>query len=76
MCVATVLKQTLRNLFKNFGTVLDVVAHRNVRMRGQAFVAMDNVDAAAKAVAETQRFPLYGKPLVRSLSVLGSFAEC
>jgi RNA recognition motif-containing protein len=58
-----VIKQTLRNLFRNFGPVLDVVAHRNVRMRGQAFVAMDSSEHAAKAVKDVQRFPLYGKPM-------------
>lgn len=61
---STVLKQTLRNLFRNYGPVLDVVAHRNLRMRGQAFVAMASPEAAAKAVKEAQRFPLYGKAMV------------
>ena len=58
-----VLKETLRNLFRTYGTVLDVVAHRNVRMRGQAFVSMANRDAAARAVKEVKGFPLYGKPI-------------
>jgi len=58
-----VLKQTLKTLFKNYGRVLDVTAHRNVRMRGQAFVAMDSVEAAAKAVQEVKGFSLYGKPM-------------
>ncbi|KAG0143296.1 hypothetical protein CROQUDRAFT_135068 [Cronartium quercuum f. sp. fusiforme G11] len=58
-----VLKQTLKNLLKNFGPVLDVVAHRSVRMRGQAFVAFPEREMAAKAVKEVKGFPLYGKPI-------------
>ncbi|KAA1064668.1 hypothetical protein PGT21_011216 [Puccinia graminis f. sp. tritici] len=59
------LKQTLKNLLKNFGPVLDVVVHRSVRMRGQAFVAFPDREMAAKAVKEVKGFPLYGKPIVR-----------
>lgn len=58
------MKQTLKNLFSNFGPVLDVVAHRNLRMRGQAFVAFESADTAAKAQREVNRFPLYNKPMV------------
>ncbi|CAH7676230.1 hypothetical protein PPACK8108_LOCUS11342 [Phakopsora pachyrhizi] len=58
-----VLKQTLKNLLKNFGTVLDVVAHRSLRMRGQAFVAFADREVAAKVVKEIKGFPLYGKPI-------------
>lgn len=58
-----IMKETLKNLFKSYGVVLDVVMHRNLRMRGQAFVAMTSRQAAARAVEEVQGFPLYGKPL-------------
>lgn len=66
------MKQTLRNLFRNYGPVLDVVAARSVRMRGQAFVAMATPEAAARAVKEAQRFPLYGKAMVTCLPTLTS----
>lgn len=58
-----IMKQTLRNLFRQYGVVLDVVAHRNLRMRGQAFIAMTDRAAAARAVKEVRGFPLYGKPI-------------
>ncbi|THH08348.1 hypothetical protein EW145_g2764 [Phellinidium pouzarii] len=58
-----VMKQTLRALFENYGAVLDVVAHSNLRMRGQAFVSFETADAAKKAKHEVNRFPLYSKPL-------------
>ncbi|CEQ42634.1 SPOSA6832_04461 [Sporobolomyces salmonicolor] len=50
-------------LFREYGLVLGVTAHRNLRMRGQAFVTLDSKEAAAKAVKEVQKFPLYGKPM-------------
>ncbi|KAI9622801.1 hypothetical protein H4Q26_015085 [Puccinia striiformis f. sp. tritici PST-130] len=68
------LKQTLRNLLKNFGPVLDVVAHRSVRMRGQAFVAFADREVAAKAVKEVKGFPLYGKPI--EIAFARSPADC
>lgn len=62
-----VLKASLRGLFKSYGDVLDVVAHSNMRMRGQAFVSFESPDIAKKALKEVRGFPLYGKPMVRSL---------
>lgn len=63
---STVLKQSLKTLFKQYGPVLDIVAHRSIRMRGQAFVTMESKVAASKAVQEVKGFPLYGKPMVSS----------
>lgn len=60
----TVMKQSLKVLFKEYGAVLDVTAHSNIRMRGQAFVTLNSKQAAAKAVKEVKGFPLYGKPMV------------
>ena len=61
------MKQTLRTLFKTYGEVLDVVAHRNLRMRGQAFVSFADVNSARRAAREVRGFPLYTKPMVREL---------
>ncbi|KZV85396.1 RNA-binding domain-containing protein [Exidia glandulosa HHB12029] len=58
-----VMKQTLTNLFKTYGDVLDVVAHSNIRMRGQAFVSFKSKDVARKALKEVKGFPLYSKPM-------------
>ena len=59
-----VLKASLRGLFKSYGEVLDVVAHGNLRMRGQAFVSFASPDIAKKAMKEVKGFPLYSKPMV------------
>ncbi|KAI3626023.1 hypothetical protein CBS9595_001384 [Malassezia furfur] len=58
-----VLKQSLEALFSTYGKVLSVVAHTNVRMRGQAFVSFKSRDVAAKAMREVNGFPLYGKAM-------------
>ncbi|KAG0361708.1 hypothetical protein BGZ54_008996 [Gamsiella multidivaricata] len=59
-----VLKKSLRTIFGQYGEVLDIVAHSNIRMRGQAFVIFGDKDVATKAMSEVQGFPLYGKPMV------------
>ena len=61
-----VLKASLRGLFKSYGEVLDVVAHSNLRMRGQAFVSFESAEIAKKALKEVRGFPLYSKPMVRA----------
>ncbi|KAI0327687.1 RNA-binding domain-containing protein [Cubamyces sp. BRFM 1775] len=58
-----VLKASLRGLFKSYGEVLDVVAHSNLRMRGQAFVSFESAEIAKKALKEVRGFPLYSKPM-------------
>nr|CDI51740.1 related to small nuclear ribonucleoprotein snRNP U1A [Melanopsichium pennsylvanicum 4] len=57
------MKATLTNLFSNYGNVLSVVSHTNLRMRGQAFVSLHDVHAADKARREAHLFPLYGKAM-------------
>ncbi|KAF8164019.1 hypothetical protein BJ912DRAFT_935228 [Pholiota molesta] len=58
-----VMKASLRGLFKVYGEVLDVVAHSNLRMRGQAFVSFPSAEMAKAAMKDVQRFPLYSKPM-------------
>jgi U2 small nuclear ribonucleoprotein B'' len=58
------LKQTLQNLFKSYQVIPPVIAHGNLRMRGQAFVSFPDKETADKARREVAGFPLYGKPMV------------
>ncbi|KAF8636156.1 hypothetical protein AX17_003751 [Amanita inopinata Kibby_2008] len=69
-----VLKATLRGLFKSYGDVVDVVAHSNLRMRGQAFVSFASTESAKKALKDVQRFPLYSKPMQISFARVRSDA--
>lgn len=60
----TVMKQTLQNLFKPYRPLPTVTAHRNVRMRGQAFISFADHESANRARKDVHEFPLYGKPMV------------
>lgn len=62
------MKASLRGLFKVYGEVLDVVAHSNLRMRGQAFVSFPSAEIAKSAMKDVQRFPLYSKPMVQIIA--------
>lgn len=63
-----ILKTSLESLFSVYGHVLSITAHGNIRMRGQAFIAFDDVEVAKKAVKEVNGFPLYGKSMQLSFA--------
>ena len=50
-------------LCSQFGAVLDVVAMKNTKMRGQAFVVFQHLTSASVAMNKLQGFDFYGKPL-------------
>jgi RNA recognition motif-containing protein len=51
-------------MFSQFGTVLDVVALKTLKMRGQAFVVFKDIATATSAMRSMQNFPFYDKPMV------------
>ncbi|XP_038713193.1 U2 small nuclear ribonucleoprotein B'' 2-like [Tripterygium wilfordii] len=57
------LKRSLYCLFSQYGRILDVVALKTSKLRGQAWVAFSEVTAASNAVRQMQNFPLYEKPM-------------
>ena len=59
------LKQSLYLLFSQFGTILDIVALKTERMRGQAWVSYLSVQNATDAMNKLQGFDFFGKPMVR-----------
>ncbi|KAK9330315.1 hypothetical protein V1520DRAFT_369635 [Lipomyces starkeyi] len=58
------LKESLDAVFSPYGNIVDIVAHGNIRMRGQAFVVFDDVESASEALDEVQGFELFDKPMV------------
>jgi len=50
-------------MFSQFGTVLDVVALKTLKMRGQAFVVFKDIPSATRAMRSMQNFPFYDKPM-------------
>lgn len=57
------LKKSLYAIFSQFGQILDIVALKTLKMRGQAFVIFKEVTAATTAVKSMQGFPFYDKPM-------------
>ncbi|KAK9452067.1 uncharacterized protein V1518DRAFT_49204 [Limtongia smithiae] len=56
-----ILKDSLEAVFSQYGKILDIVAHKNLRMRGQAFVVFDNLKSSELAMEEVQGFDLFEK---------------
>lgn len=59
------LKKGLYAVFTQFGPVMDIVACRTNRLRGQAWVVFENVADATNALRQMQGFPFFDKPMVR-----------
>lgn len=57
------LINSLRTLFSEFGNVVDVVAKKNLKAKGQAFVVFDDPQSAQDAIEEIQGFELFEKPM-------------
>lgn len=58
------LKKSLYAIFSQFGQILDIVALKTLKMRGQAFVIFKEINSASKALQSMQGFPFYDKPMV------------
>ena len=58
------LKHLLYCLFSQFGQVLDVVALKTIKMRGQAFVVFGRIEEATMAMRSLQSYPFLDNPLV------------
>ncbi|EEB19490.1 U2 small nuclear ribonucleoprotein B'', putative [Pediculus humanus corporis] len=57
------LKKSLYAIFSQFGQILDIVALKTLRMKGQAFVIFKEINSATKALMSMQGFPFYDKPM-------------
>lgn len=55
---------SLYTLFSTYGPVLDVVALKTAKMRGQAHIVYRDVQASTQALRALQGFDFFGKELV------------
>ncbi|ROW05256.1 hypothetical protein VSDG_00298 [Cytospora chrysosperma] len=62
------LKDALRELFSEFGNVIDIVAKTNLKAKGQAFIVFDTPESAKQAAEEVDGFDLFGKPMQVALA--------
>merc|ERR1712142_569870 len=57
------LKKSLYAIFSQFGQIVDIVALKTLKMRGQAFVIFKEISSATNALRAMQGFPFYDKPM-------------
>jgi len=57
------MRRALYAAFSQFGTVLDVLVKKTLKMRGQAFIVFRDIGSATNALRQMQGFPFYDKPM-------------
>lgn len=57
------LRKALYYLFSQYGRVVDVVALKTMKMRGQAFIVYRDITEASRAMRALQKFPLFDKQI-------------
>lgn len=55
--------EALRVIFSRYGPILDIVARSTYKLRGQAWIAFENVADASRAMQELDGFPFMKKPI-------------
>ena len=58
------LKRCLYMLFATYGVILDIVALKTIKMRGQAHVVFRDIDAATQAMRALQSFSFFGRDML------------
>ncbi len=58
------LRTALYMLFATYGAVLDVVALKTIKMRGQAHIVYKDVQTATQAMRSLDGFEFFGRPMV------------
>lgn len=54
----------MEEIFSEFGNVVEIIAKKNLKAKGQAFIVFDSVDAATRAIEDVNGFDLFDKPMV------------
>ncbi|KQK07405.1 U1 small nuclear ribonucleoprotein A [Brachypodium distachyon] len=57
------LKKSLNAVFSQFGKILEVLAFKTLKHKGQAWVVFEDVASATEALKRMQDFPFYDKPM-------------
>ncbi|XP_074595960.1 U1 small nuclear ribonucleoprotein A snf [Brevipalpus obovatus] len=57
------LKKSLHAIFSQFGQIIDIIAIKNLRMKGQAFVIFKDISSSTSALRSMNGFPFYDKPM-------------
>ena len=73
------LKVVLYHMFSQHGKILDIVALKTMKCRGQAFVCFNEITSATNAMRALQGYPLFEKAIVQLLienSVCQAIFKC
>lgn len=57
------LKKALFHVFSQFGNIIEINAHKDLKRRGQAWVVFETTESASKALGEMEQFSFYSKPM-------------
>jgi len=52
-------------LFATYGVILDIIALKTMKMRGQAHIVFRDIDSATQAMRALENFTFFGKEVVR-----------
>jgi len=63
-------------LFATYGVILDIVALKTAKMRGQAHVVFRDIDSSTQAMRALQGFTFFGRDMVRHSFVIFGFRYC
>ena len=58
-----VLKRDLHSIFRQFGEIIEILASKTLRRRGQAYIVFKQIAMATKALNSMQGFPFMDKPM-------------
>ncbi|KAG6787105.1 hypothetical protein NC652_007165 [Populus alba x Populus x berolinensis] len=65
------LKKALHAVFSQFGKILEILAFKTLKHKGQAWVVFEDVQSASNAMRQMQSFPFYDKPMISRQSFDG-----
>ncbi|KAJ4892538.1 U1 small nuclear ribonucleoprotein A [Raphanus sativus] len=57
------LKKSLNAVFSQYGKIVEVLAFKTLKHKGQAWVVFDNPESASNAISKMNGFPFYDKPM-------------
>lgn len=58
------LKKSLYHLFSQFGSILDIVALKTMKLRGQAWIVFDSIQTSTSAINKMDGYDIFGKKMV------------
>jgi len=57
------LKKSLREVFAAFGGIIEIIAMKSLKRRGQAWIIFKETSSATNSLKSLQGFPFYNKPM-------------